>query len=321
MAYAATIGFFDGVHRGHKFVVERLRNVALKTGLQSAVITFTEHPQKVLKGGQLPLLTTYEERIGLLKEQHVDEIFAFNFEIIREMTAEEFMRILYHQCGVELLMMGYDHRFGSDRLTRQEDYQAAADRIGLSLVFLPESSLQECESADKALTQAAGAVVPSSTKIRRALQAGLIEEANEMLGYAYPLSGEVVEGRHLGRTIGFPTANIDIADDKLCPASGVYAATITDAELGFEDRPVLVNIGSNPTVGGRRITVEAHIPDWDGDLYGHRLTVRLRRYLRAEKKFPSMDALKEQINKDKEKVKDSPYPQPLSQGQGAMLED
>lgn len=293
MAYAATIGFFDGVHRGHQFVIERLRHVALKTGLQAAVITFSEHPQKVLTGAKLPLLTTFDERIGLLKAHQLDEIFAFNFDVIREMTAEEFMRVLHNQCNVELLMMGYDHRFGSDRLTRQEDYQHIADKIGLELVFLPKSSVNAIPEADST------AVVPSSTKIRKALLSGLIEEANEMLGYPYSLSGEVVEGRHLGRTIGFPTANINVAEEKLCPATGVYAASIDDPELGFYGRPVMVNIGSNPTVGGRQITVEAHIPDWDGDLYGKRLTVKLLRYLRAEKKFPSMDALKEQIHKDK----------------------
>jgi len=276
------------VHHGHQFVIGQLVNIARKTGLQAAVVTFTEHPQKVLTGSSLPLLTTFDERINLIKEQRVDEIFAFNFDIIREMTAEEFMRILRHQCGVELLLMGYDHRFGSDRLTRTEDYQAIADRVGMQLVILPESSTSEGSQQ----------VVPSSTKIRKALLSGLIEEANAMLGYAYSLSGEVVEGRHLGRTIGFPTANISIPEDKLCPANGVYAATLDDLELGFRQEPVLVNIGSNPTVGGRKITVEMHIPDWDGDLYGRQMTVKLRRYLRAEKKFPSLDALKEQIHKD-----------------------
>lgn len=276
------------MHQGHQFVISQLVNVARKTGLQAAVVTFSEHPQKVLTGGQLPLLTTFDERIELIKQQRVDEIFAFNFEIIREMTAEEFMRILRNQCGVELLLMGYDHRFGSDRLSRQEEYQAIADRIGMQLIVLPESNVK----------QGADNIIPSSTKIRKALLSGLIEEANEMLGYAYSLSGEIVEGRHLGRTIGFPTANIAIAEDKLCPANGVYAGSLSDLELGFRDEPVLVNIGSNPTVGGRKVTVEMHIPDWDGDLYGRQMTVSLRRYLRQEKKFPSLDALKEQIHKD-----------------------
>lgn len=328
MSYAATIGFFDGVHSGHRFVVERLKHIALKTGLQAAIVTFSEHPQKVLTGAELPLLTTFNERISLLKQLHVDEIFAFNFEIIREMTAEEFMRILHNQCGVELLLMGYDHRFGSDRLTNPEDYQRLADNIGLELVFLPAAPLEMVdgkryeqsteERSGKPSTSSSaslapsgervphtvrkGLPIPSSTKIRKALLAGLVEEANEMLGYPYSLSGEVVEGRHLGRTIGFPTANINVAEEKLIPVSGVYAATIDDDELGFAERPVLVNIGSNPTVGGRKITVEAHIPDWDGDLYGHRLTVKLQRYIRAEKKFPSMDALKDQIHKDKAQV-------------------
>lgn len=284
MAYVATIGFFDGVHRGHQFVIEQLRQQAAEVGLQAAVITFTEHPQKVLCGNALPLLTTYSERIQLLKKQGVDEIFAFNFEVIAAMTAEEFMRILHTQCGVEMLIMGYDHRFGSDQLTRFEDYQAIAARIGMQIRLLEEKRVDDS--------------TPSSTKIRRALQSALIEEANAMLGHPYALSGEIIEGRHLGRTIGFPTANIAVAEDKLCPASGVYAGRLTDAELGFLDEPVLVNIGSNPTVGGTRISVEVHIPHWDGDLYGRQMTVTLVHYLRTEKKFPSLEALKQQIHKD-----------------------
>ena len=284
MAYVATIGFFDGVHRGHQFVIEQLRQQAAEVGLQAAVITFTEHPQKVLCGNALPLLTTYSERIQLLKKQGVDEIFAFNFEVIAAMTAEEFMRILHTQCGVEMLIMGYDHRFGSDQLSRFEDYQAIAERVGLKIRQLEEKKMEEG--------------VPSSTKIRRALQSALIEEANAMLGHPYALSGEIIEGRHLGRTIGFPTANIAVAEDKLCPASGVYAGRLTDEELGFYNEPVLVNIGSNPTVGGKRISVEMHIPHWNGDLYGRQMTVCLVHYLRAEKKFPSLDALKQQIHKD-----------------------
>ena len=284
MAYVATIGFFDGVHRGHQFVIEQLRQQAAEVGLQAAVITFTEHPQKVLCGNALPLLTTYSERIQLLKKQGVDEIFAFNFEVIAAMTAEEFMRILHTQCGVEMLIMGYDHRFGSDQLTRFEDYQAIAARIGMQIRLLEEKRVDDS--------------TPSSTKIRRALQSALIEEANAMLGHPYALSGEIIEGRHLGRTIGFPTANIAVAEDKLCPASGVYAGRLTDAELGFLDEPVLVNIGSNPTVGGTHISVEMHIPHWDGDLYGRQMTVTLVHYLRAEKKFPSLETLKQQIHKD-----------------------
>lgn len=272
------------MHRGHQFVIEQLRQQAAEAGLQAAVITFTEHPQKVLCGNALPLLTTYSERIQLLKEQGVDEIFAFNFEVIAAMTAEEFMRILHTQCGVEMLIMGYDHRFGSDQLTRFEDYQSIAARIGMQIRQLEEKRVDDS--------------TPSSTKIRRALQSALIEEANAMLGHPYALSGEIIEGRHLGRTIGFPTANIAVAEDKLCPALGVYAGRLTDAELGFLDEPVLVNIGSNPTVGGTHISVEMHIPHWDGDLYGRQMTVTLVHYIRAEKKFPSLEALKQQIHKD-----------------------
>ena len=295
MAYAATIGFFDGVHRGHQFVLKELRHLADRTGLQSAVITFNEHPQLVLSGNSLPLLTTYHERIERLREEQVNEIFAFNFEVISSMTARDFLQILHTQCEVEMLLMGYDHRFGSDQLSRFEDYQAIADSIGMQMIQLPQVRLGHTEETTALSTTS---FVPSSTKIRKCLQAGLVEEANELLGYRYALSGEIVEGRHLGRTIGFPTANIAVAEEKLRPAVGVYAGRLTDTELGFNDYPVLVNIGSNPTVGGRAITVEMHIPHWEGDLYGRQLTVELVHYLRSEKKFPSLEALKQQIHRD-----------------------
>lgn len=289
MSYAATIGFFDGVHSGHRFVLDSLKNIASKTMLSSAVITFTEHPQKVLRGTDVPLLTTYAERVDLLKGVGVDEIFAFNFEVVKDFTAADFMRLLHTQCGVELLLMGYDHHFGSDRLSSFADYQQAADAIGLQLMKIPQAPVGSASN------------IPSSTSIRQALQEGRIEDANALLGYSYSLTGEVVEGRKIGRSIGFPTANIAVPAEKLIPAAGVYSCMVESAtpeEFSFPKRPALLNIGTNPTVDGSKLSVELHIPDFSGDLYGRKLTVELTRFIRPEQKFASLDELRRQIDQD-----------------------
>ncbi len=281
MGYAATIGFFDGVHKGHRFLLGELRRIAAENGLQSAVITFDEHPENVLgrnaSFASKPLLTTTEERTKLLKEAGIDELFLFHFDVIQQMTAAEFMRVVHDRCGVEILLMGYDHQFGSDRLTEFADYAALGKEIGLQIVAVSEAP--------------DGAV--SSSKIRKALLAGEVARANDMLGYAYTLSGTVVHGNGVGHTIGFPTANIQPDACKLVPASGVYAA-----------EGALVNIGTNPTVGNDHMTIEAYFPDYHGsDLYGQTVTLRLLRRIRDEKKFASLDELKTQIQTDLKSIK------------------
>lgn len=275
MSYVATIGFFDGVHTGHRYLISRLREEAARRGLDSAILTFEQHPETILCGTPKPLLTTFEERTALLKAEGVTEIFCFNFSVIQMMTAEEFMRILVGNCGVSVLLMGYDHHFGSDHLASFADYQAAAARVGLTI--LP---IEQAPEGDV-----------SSSKIRRALQRGAIESANIMLGYPYTLTGTVVHGRGLGRTIGFPTANIALPADKILPANGVYA-------VEADGMPALLNIGTNPTVGDNAITLEVHIPDFVGDLYDQQLSIRLLRFIREEKRFDSLDALKDQIRQD-----------------------
>lgn len=275
MQYVATIGFFDGVHTGHRYLISRLREEAARRGLDSAILTFEQHPETILCGTPKPLLTTFEERTALLKAEGVTEIFCFNFSVIQMMTAEEFMRILVGNCGVSVLLMGYDHHFGSDHLASFADYQAAAARVGLTI--LP---IEQAPEGDV-----------SSSKIRRALCRGAIESANIMLGYPYTLTGTVVHGRGLGRTIGFPTANIVLPADKILPANGVYA-------VEADGMPALLNIGTNPTVGDNAITLEVHIPDFVGDLYDQPLSIRLLRFIREEKRFDSLDALKDQIRQD-----------------------
>ena len=276
MKYAATIGFFDGVHKGHRFLLGELRRIAAERGLQSAVLTLDEHPETVLSGNAKPLLTTAAERTELLKQTGIDEIFLFHFDVIQQMTAAEFMRVIRERCGVEVLLMGYDHQFGSDRLTDFEEYAALGAELGIEV--LPVGKAPEGEV--------------SSSKIRKALLAGEISHANEMLGYPYLLSGKVVHGNGIGHKIGFPTANVSVAPEKLIPKTGVYA--------GIAQRyQCLVNIGTNPTIGNDHVTIEAYLIDYEGgDLYGQTLKLQLTRRIRDERKFDSIEELTQQIRAD-----------------------
>ena len=275
----ATIGYFDGVHRGHRYLFTQLREQGVARGLAPAIYTFYEHPKEVVCGLCPPLLTTRKERLRLLESE--GEVQVLSFASIRSLTAAEFMQRLQTE-GVRVLLMGYDHHFGSDRLTDFRDYARIGREIGIEVVLARELSEEE-----------AGHV--SSSAIRRALRSGDVEAANRMLGYPYCICGEVVRGNAIGRTIGFPTANIDYAAEKLLPPAGVYAGRCC---AGGKDYPTLVNIGSNPTVGNRRTTVEGYLAGFAGDLYGQRLCFRLEHFVRREQKFGSLEELREQIAKD-----------------------
>lgn len=272
MKYIATIGFFDGVHLGHQYLLSALREEAAKRGLQSAIITFSEHPKKVLSSEAKPLLTTYQERMAMLKGMGVDEIFCFNFELIYTLSATEFEQLIHDRCGVEVLLIGYDHHFGCPQSTIHNSPSGAQ-----STIHYPQSTIEHLH-----LPERPGDQHISSTRIRQALLAGEIVQANEMLGYAYPLIGKVVHGKGLGRTIGFPTANIELEPDKLIPAPGVYVA-----EWNF--RRVLLNIND---------TIEMYIPNFEGDLYGQAVMVELIARIRGEQHFDNLDQLKSQIQKD-----------------------
>ena len=273
------------MHRGHRFLLAQLRATAEREGLESAVVTFREHPKMLLTGQSPALLTTTEERLRLLSQTGINHLICLDFAAVQQLTAEAFMRLLHEQYGVDILLMGYDHRFGSDRLIAIDDYIARGEAAGIRV------RLQEQAPA--------GAV--SSTRIRRALQAGHISEANELLGYAYTLSGIVVHGRGLGHQLGFPTANIEPEALKLIPAPGVYATRICICDNNREPRTEnlsITNIGSNPTVGNTDTTIETHIPDFRGDLYGRHVTLTFLRLIRGEQRFPSLDALRRQIAAD-----------------------
>ena len=283
----ATTGFFDGVHRGHRLVIERLVSEAHQRGDESLVVTFWPHPRAVLQDGarELRLLTTLEEKKEILKALGVDRVEVLDFSrSFAALTAEQFLRdILQARFGVTTLLMGYDNRLGSDRLTASS-LKGIADGIGLELVEL------------EPLTGVCRYPI-SSTKIRKSLEEGRVDEASEMLGYGYSLTGVVVAGNRLGRTLGFPTANMKLYEPlKLVPARGVYCVEVK--VLGETYRG-MTNIGMRPTVGGTVQSIETHILDFDEDIYGLPLTVTFLRRLRDEAHFPSLEALKEQLAKDK----------------------
>lgn len=277
MSYIATIGFFDGVHCGHRFLFEQLRREAAGRGLQPLIITFTRPPCEVLSGSYIPeLLTSVAERQELLELQA--DVRMLDFEQVYRLTAQQFLQWL-HSEGVRALLMGYDHRFGSDRLTVFADYRAAGERLGVEVLQASRFGGQQ---------------EVSSTHIRQLLHEGNIAEANRLLGYRYGITGQVVRGNGIGHQLGFPTANIAPDDPhKLMPLSGVYAAEVANLR-----RRAILNIGTNPTVGNTHRTIEVHIPDFEADLYGATLTVHILRRLRDEQRFPDLDALKRQIEKD-----------------------
>lgn len=273
---AAAVGMFDGVHRGHQALAAQVRRAAAERGLTPAFFTFDRHPLMTVAPDRAPaLLSTPEQRSRWL-EPGLTVPLTFD-EDMRRMTAEEFMRMLRDRYGTRLIAIGFNHRFGSDRLPDFEDYKRIADSLGIEAILAPE----EGEGI-------------SSSAIRRALAAGEIDKANEMLGRPFAMAGTVAHGQALGRTIGFPTANVTPArPDLLIPREGVYAGRL----LGH---PALVNIGHRPTVGDDgHLSIEAHIVDFDGDIYGSPVELELTRRIRDERKFPSLDALRAQIALDK----------------------
>ena len=270
----ATTGFFDGVHTGHRLVIERLVSLAHERGDESLVVTFWPHPRAVLQDGarELRLLTTLEEKKAMLAALGVDRVEVLDFtRAFASLTAEQYLRdVLHARLGVTTLLVGYDNRLGSDRLTAPA-LAPLAQEVGIELIELPPLSFR-AESRNLEV---------SSTKIRCALQDGRIEEATSMLGYGYSLTGVVVAGNRMGRTIGFPTANLRLYEPlKLVPARGVY---VVEAE-----------------VLGKKYRGMTDIVDFDEDIYGLPLTITFLRRLRDEIHFPSLEALKQQLILDRE---------------------
>ena len=282
-----TLGTFDGVHKGHRSILEKLVNSGNATGCESVVLTFFPHPRMVLQqNSDIRLLSTMAEKAALLEQTGLDNLIVHPFDMaFSRLTAEEFVKdILVDKLNIQKIIIGHDHRFGRNRTANIDDLI----RFGIEYGFEVEkiSALEVDE------------VSVSSTKIRNALSEGNVATANAYLGYPYFLTGNVVQGKQLGRTIGFPTANIAITEDyKLIPANGVYAVTAT-IEGSIIDG--MMNIGNRPTVDGTQRTIEVHLLDFSGDIYGKSIQVNLLSRLRDEEKFPSVDALKEQLGKDRD---------------------
>jgi len=281
-----TLGTFDGVHIGHKKILERITQNTENGKYESLVLTFFPHPRMVLQEkSEIKLLNTINEKTKLLEATGIQNLVVHPFnESFSRLTAEEFVHtILVDKFQIQKIIIGHDHRFGRNRTANIDDLIAFGIEYGFEVEQISAQEIQD--------------VSVSSTKIRKALNEGNMALANEYLGYDYFLNGTVVKGKQLGRTIGFPTANIHIEEDyKLIPKIGVY---IVKAVVNEETVFGMMNIGFNPTVNGDKQTIEVHLFNFDKDIYDQNIEVSLLHYIREEQKFGSVDSLKEQLNNDK----------------------
>lgn len=290
-ASVVTIGTFDGVHIGHKAILNRLITTAKKEDLDSVVLTFFPHPRMVLQtDSSIKLINTIDERKQLLNNTGLDHLIIHPFtKAFSRLTALEFVRdILVHKLNIKKIVIGYDHRFGRNRNANIEDLK----EFGLTYGFeVDEISAQELDD-----------VAVSSTKIRNALKIGDIQTANTYLGYPFMLSGTVVEGKAIGRTIQYPTANLQLSEDyKLVPKEGVYVVkAIIDSKSVFG----LTSIGTNPTVGGKIKTIETYFLNFNGNLYQKNLQIEFLSHIREAETFESIDALKKAIKSDENFARD-----------------
>lgn len=282
-----TIGTFDGVHIGHQEIIEKIIEDAKKSDCESLILTFFPHPRMVLAHESgVKLLNTINEKIELLQKIGLSDLIIHPFdEIFSQLSAEEFVaKILVEKLKINKIILGHDHRFGKNRSASIDDLIIFGKKYNFEVEQISAQKIDE--------------VAISSTKIRTALLEGNITLANQYLGYQYFFSGKVVKGKQLGRTIGFPTANIQIDEEyKLIPKNGVYIVkSFIDDKIHFG----MMNIGTRPTVDGTNLTIEVYFFDFEKDIYDTSITVSIIDRIRDEKKFDSFDDLKKQIEKDKE---------------------
>ena len=280
-----TIGTFDGVHLGHQKIVERVVTTARQEGLLATVFTFFPHPRMVVQHDKgLKLIHTLEEKKQLLQQLGVDLLVVQPFnEAFAQLSAEEFVStILVQHLNVKKVIIGYDHRFGRNRTANIDDMRLFGKKYGFAV---EEISVQEVDE-----------VSVSSTKIREALNKGDVTTAEHYLGTPYSLTGRVVHGLKLGRTLGYPTANIQVTEEyKLIPKDGVYAVySYIDGRKVYG----MMSIGKNPTIEGKGASIEVYFFDFNGDLYDQKLTIEFVQYLREEQKFATIDLLKKQLQDD-----------------------
>lgn len=286
----AVVGTFDGVHRGHRFLLDFMLSQAQQRHLEPSVITFSQHPLTVIRPQNVPKqLTTIDERINMLQECGVESCIMLDFDDkLRCQSARQFLEMIRNDYRVKVLVIGFNTRFGCDCIDSFEEYQRLGKEVGVEVIQAPEYGSGICSSA-----------------IRRMIKEGAVVGANEALGYRYAITGKVVEGKQLGRTIGFPTANVEVYDEKkLIPPFGVYIVEVYMSHLAKTYRGML-NIGSRPTVDvtNAPMSIEVHIIDYEGDLYGKTLRVEFVRFLRDECRFASIDDLVEQLSSDREQAK------------------
>lgn len=281
-----TLGTFDGVHIGHKKIIEKLLQSTTDNQYESLILTFFPHPRMILQEeSEIKLLNTIEERAFLLEKTGLDYLIIHPFDkAFSRLTAEEFVKkVLVDQFNIHKIIIGHDHRFGKNRTANIDDLIVYGEQYGFEV---EQISAQEIN-----------AVSVSSTKIRNAIATGDIVLANNYLGYNYFLTGTVIKGKQLGRTIGFPTANLKIEESyKLIPQNGVY---IVKSILNNVTVFGMMNIGTNPTVGGEHQSIEVHFFEFEAALYDTKIVVSILQRLRSEQKFESLEFLTAQLNKDK----------------------
>ncbi len=280
-----TIGTFDGVHIGHQKILKRVVALAQEEDLVPTVLTLFPHPRMVLqKDNSIKLLNTIDERIQLLKNLGIEEVIVKEFtKEFANLSAKDYVEhILVDELNTKQIVIGYDHHFGKNRSANIDDLKVFAEAFNFKV---EEISAQEIQD-----------VTVSSTKIRNALNNGHIEIANSYLGYNYFISGDVVKGKGIGRTLDYPTANIDIKESyKLIPRDGVY---VVKSEIEGLTIYGMMNIGTNPTVDGKTRSIEVHFFDFDKDIYGETLRIEFLHWLRSEQKFENLEALKKQLSND-----------------------
>lgn len=281
----ATVGTFDGVHTGHRHLLAELKTHARRLGLRPAAIVLDTHPLQIVRPESAPpQLSTFEERKAAIEAEGVEVIRLSFTPQARKESSEQFMRRIHDEMGIKALLVGHDNRFGCDRENGLEHYRECGKQIGLEVI------------------EATCLPGVSSSAVRRELAAGNIEAGNRLLGRRYELKGTVVDGAHLGRSLGFPTANLRVeAETALVPPPGVYATLIFADEMG-DFRPAMTNIGHRPTVAqtDAPLTIETHIFDFSGNLYGKNVRLQFVGRLRDERRFESLEALTAQLRDDAE---------------------
>ena len=285
----ATIGFFDGVHRGHRFLINQVKEVADKDGLYSALVTFPMHPRQVIQTTYHPhLLSAPKEKLELLETTQVDYCLLLPFtQELSLLSAREFMQLLRNKFNIHTLVIGYDHRFGHNRSESFEDYCRYGEELNIYIV--------------RARAYTDGEDKISSSVIRQLLKEGKVSQAAQFLGYNYYLDGTVVDGYKVGRKIGFPTANLQVdCSDKLIPSEGVYAVYVYVEGKKWAG---MLNIGHRPTINnGNNVSIEVNILNFSEDIYHKEMRIEFVKYLRPEEKYGTIDELIAQMHKDREKT-------------------